>query len=90
MSSIARRSDGRWRARCRDACGREHSRHFSRKIDAQRWLDETTTSIVMGSYVDPKTARTTVEKWCETWFAGYQTRRPRNREDGPSSHCTHQ
>ena len=30
----------------------------------------------MGSYVDPKTARTTVEEWCATWLEGYATRRP--------------
>jgi integrase len=32
---------------------------------------------VTGTYVDPKTARTTVADWCETWLAGYATRRPR-------------
>ncbi|WP_233498552.1 tyrosine recombinase XerC [Blastococcus sp. TF02A-26] len=36
-----------------------------------------TTSQVTGTYVDPKTARTTVADWCETWLAGYATRRPR-------------
>ncbi|SFU09001.1 Site-specific recombinase XerC [Geodermatophilus amargosae] len=30
-----------------------------------------------GTYVDPKTARTTVADWCGTWLAGYATRRPR-------------
>jgi len=39
MASIARRADGHWRARYRDAAGAEHSRHFARKVDAQRWLD---------------------------------------------------
>jgi integrase len=32
---------------------------------------------VTGTYVDPKTARTTVAQWCQTWLAGYATRRPR-------------
>ena len=45
-------------------------------MDAQRWLDEVSASVVTGSYTDPKTARTTVEQWCETWLAGYATRRP--------------
>lgn len=43
MASIAKRPDGRWRARYRDEAGREHSRHFTRKIDGQRWLDEVTS-----------------------------------------------
>jgi integrase len=64
------------RARYRDAAGKEHARHFARKVDAQRWLDDVTSSVVTGHYVDPKTARTTVEKWCETWLEGYKTRRP--------------
>ena len=76
MASIKRREDGQWRARYRDDAGKEHARHFGRRTDAQRWLDEVSSSVVTGHYVDPKTARTTVEKWCETWLEGYKTRRP--------------
>ena len=74
MASIAKRSDGRWRARYRDAADREHSKHFPRRVDAQRWLDGVAASVQ--TYVDPKTARTTVEQWCATWLEGYATRRP--------------
>lgn len=42
MASISRRKDGVWRARYRDQNGEEHARHFGRKVDAQRWLDEVT------------------------------------------------
>jgi integrase len=76
MGSIAKRPDGRWRARYRDDADREHARHFNRKVDAQRWLDEVTTSVLTGHYVDPKTARTTVGEWCDTWLAGHQNHRP--------------
>lgn len=75
MASAAKRPDGRWRARYRDAGGREYARHFPRKVDAQRWLDEQTAAQVSGTWVDPKTARTTVEAWCATWLDGYRTRR---------------
>lgn len=75
MANIAKRSDGQWRARYRDEAGKEHARHFARKIDAQRWLDQVRASQMRGDYVDPKTARTTVSDWCETWLAGYRTRR---------------
>lgn len=77
MANIAKRSDGRWRARYRDAAGNEYDRHFQRKVDAQRWLDEIAASQVRGDYVDPKTARTTVGEWSESWLPGYRTRRPR-------------
>jgi len=76
MASITKRPDGRWRARYRDAAGKEHAKHFARKVDGQRWLDEVTASMVTGNYTDPRTARTTVGEWCETWLAGYATRRP--------------
>ncbi len=76
MASIKKREDGRWRARYRDGSGNEHARHFTRKVDAQQWLDAATASLVRGTHVDPKTARTTVEQWCATWLEGYATRRP--------------
>lgn len=76
MASIKKRADGRWRARYRDAAGKEHARHFTRKVDGQAWLDEVTASKVSGTYVDPVTARMTVEAWCEQWAKGYATRRP--------------
>ena len=76
MASIKRRDDGVWRARYRDSAGKEHAKHFARKVDAQRWLDGVTTSVQLGSYVDPKTARTTVEQWCASWLEGYATPRP--------------
>ncbi len=76
MASVARRSDGKFRARYRDASGREHSKHFAKKRDAQRWLDEVAAAMVTNTWVDPKTARTTVADWCDTWLDGYRTRRP--------------
>lgn len=75
MASVAKRPDGHWRARYRDEAGREHSRHFARKLDAQRWLDEVTTSIVTGTYVDPKSGTETVQAYAERWRA-VQDHRP--------------
>jgi hypothetical protein len=45
-------------------------------VEAQDWLDQVTASIISGTYVDPRTARTTVAAWCQMWLAGYATRRP--------------
>lgn len=39
MANIVKRSDGRWRARYRDAAGREHSSHFKRS--SARWTGST-------------------------------------------------
>ena len=70
MASIAKRPDGRWRARYRDVAGKEHSKHFSRKIDAQAWLDTVTAAVQTGAYVDPEKSRVTVGAWAERWYAG--------------------
>ena len=76
MASIAKRPDGRYRARYRDEAGTEHSRHFLRKVDAQAWLDQVTAAVVTGQYVDPKAGRTTFAnsylEWSsrQVWVAG--------------------
>jgi len=67
MASINRRPDGRWRARYRDDSGREHARHFDRKVDGQRWLNEVTAAVVTGDYVDPKAGRVTFEGYYRLW-----------------------
>lgn len=65
--SIAKRSNGKWRARYRDDQGREHSRHFDRKVDAQRWIDEITTSVVSGTYVDPRAGDVSFSAFYDDW-----------------------
>jgi integrase len=77
MASIAKRPDGRWRARYRDAAGKEHSQHFVRKVDAQRWLDEVTASLVTGQYVDPRRARLAVGEWADGWMRGRAHLKPK-------------
>lgn len=67
MASIKKRPDGVWRARYRDEADKEHSRHFTRKVDAQRWIDETTASIVTGNYVDPRKAGTLLKTYAAQW-----------------------
>jgi hypothetical protein len=57
--SIARRPGGRWRARYRDDTGRERARHFARKVDAVTWLDEVTSTLHAGTYVNPRAGRVT-------------------------------
>ena len=75
MANIQKRPDGRWRARYRDEAGLEHAKHFTRKLDAQRWIDEVTTSIVIGQYVDPRAGKITFKEYAEQWRAA-QVHRP--------------
>jgi hypothetical protein len=46
--NIQRRTDGKWRARYRDANHRGHARHFPRKRDAERWPASQEAAIVCG------------------------------------------
>lgn len=48
---------------------REHAQRFDRKIDAQRWIDEATTALVTGQYVDPRAGRITFRECAEQWRA---------------------
>ena len=75
MASIQKRPNNKWRARYRDLDGREHSRHFDRKIDAQRWLDEVTASLVTGQYVDPRSTKVPFKQYAERWCSA-QPHRP--------------
>jgi hypothetical protein len=70
MASIKKRPDGRWRARYRDPAGKEHAKHFERKVDAERWLDGLRGDLARGEYVDPKRGRLTAGEWADTWMSG--------------------
>lgn len=74
MASIQRRPDGQWRARYRDDTGREHARHFARKVDAQRWVDGVTASVVRGDYVDPRAGAVTLAAYAGRWQASHVSR----------------
>ncbi len=69
MANVQKRPNGKWRARYRDLDGKEHARHFDRKLDAQRWLDEVTASVVTGQYVDPRAGKISFEKYATKWEA---------------------
>src|SRR3712207_7913517 len=69
MASISRLPNGKYRPRYRDEHGKEHARHFDRKVDAQRWLDEVTATVVTGTYVDPGAGRQTFAEFYAEWSA---------------------
>lgn len=69
MASIKRLPNGRYQARFRDDARREHARNFTRKRDAQRWLDEQTTAIVSGQWADPRAGKITVQDYFDQWSA---------------------
>jgi integrase len=60
----------RWMARWVDHEGREQTKSFSRKADAQSWLDtEVTAKIATGTYVKPRAGLVTVRSVYDSWSA---------------------
>ncbi|MFF0637725.1 tyrosine-type recombinase/integrase [Nocardia sp. NPDC004151] len=60
----------RWRARYVDGIGKEHSRRFVRKVDAQGWLDGQTAAVVTGVHAAPSAGREAVGAVATAWLAG--------------------
>jgi integrase len=77
--NVARRPDGRWRARYRDANGKEHARHFDRKLDATRWLASVEVARARGEWIDPVLAKVRVSDWSSIWLAGQGQLKPSTR-----------
>ena len=66
MGHVAKRN-GKWIARYRGPDGRERSRSFARKVDAERFLVQIQADLMRGAYVDPKAGRVTVETYGQAW-----------------------
>ncbi len=71
----------RWRARYRDPSGRERSKSFTRKVDAERFLVGVEDAKLRGAYVDPAAGRVPFREWAERWQRTTVTLRPSTRKD---------
>lgn len=69
MASIAKRPNGKWRAKYYGPDGKERARHFARKVDAENWLDSVRVDLATGAHVDPTLGRVTFKGWAEQWQA---------------------
>jgi integrase len=65
--SIHKEPNGAWRARYRNPEGRDRSRNFDRKIDAERFLTSIEHAKLTGSYVDPSAGKITFKSYAEQW-----------------------
>ena len=68
-----------WRARYRGPDGRERSRSFPRKLDAERFLAATETAINRGDWIDPDLGRTTIAQWAPRWLVSKRKLKPKTR-----------
>lgn len=67
MAHVEKRGPGKWRARYY-VDGRERSKTFERKVDAERFLATVQTDLLRGAYVDVHD-RTTVAEYARRWAA---------------------
>jgi integrase len=65
---IDQRPSGLFRARYRDADGRQHSQHFEKITAARAWRGDQMSAVRKGAHVSPSD-RTTVEEFAERWIA---------------------
>lgn len=71
MSSIEKRTRGgrvRWYVRYRDPSGKQRTKVFDRKVDAERHLTTVESAKLSGSYVDPKRAALTTGEFAARWL----------------------
>ncbi|OBI08659.1 hypothetical protein A5715_00650 [Mycolicibacter heraklionensis] len=59
----------RWRARYVDENSKEHAQSFTRKSDAQAWLDEINAAFSTGTYIDPQRGKITFASFYKAWSA---------------------
>ena len=68
MAHIEKRESGRWRARYRGPDGKERSKTFDRKVDAERFLTSVEGSKLRGDWVDPALGAGLVGEWAWRWL----------------------
>lgn len=58
-----------WLARYRGPDGRQHSKSFTRKVDAERWLKVSEVETLTGRWVDPAAGAKPFGPYAEDWLA---------------------
>lgn len=69
----------RWRARYRAPDGRERSRTFTRRIDAEQFLAQVAVDKARGAWIDPTRAHVLFGDWAERWLGTTTHLKPKTR-----------
>ncbi|MDR1441403.1 MAG: site-specific integrase [Bifidobacteriaceae bacterium] len=83
MAHIQKRLRGgkaRWVLRYTDPAGKERSKSFRRKVDANRYRQSVESAIATGSYVDPNRGKLATDVWAQTWLDGKTNLTPKSRQ----------
>jgi integrase len=76
---VQRRGPSRYKARHRAPDGRERSKTFARKADADRWLVTQEADKARGAWVDPALGRVTFASWAQEWLGLQAALKPKTR-----------
>lgn len=68
-----------WMVKWRDHDGRQRTKRFDRKADADRFAAEVETDLARGTYVDPTAGRITLDAYIDRWLEA-QVWRPSTRQ----------
>jgi integrase len=89
MAWVERRGPKRWRARHRAPDGRERSKTFERRVDAERWLTRQESDKLHHQWVDPALGEIHFEDWARTWLGLQVDLKPKTRAGYESILRTH-
>jgi hypothetical protein len=89
VAFVERRARDRWRARYRGPDGRERSKTFRRKVDADRFLATTEADKARGSWIDPALGRLSFTDWTERYLQTVVHLKPKTRAGYESLLRTH-
>jgi hypothetical protein len=81
VEDLRGKKQGQGRPRYRDPSGRERSKSFTRKVDAERFLVSIEDTKLRGAYVDPAAGRVPFAEWAERWFNTTAALRHTTRRD---------
>jgi integrase len=68
-----------WQARYTAPDGRERTKRFARKVDAERWLDTNGADIARGQWFDPEAGKQPFRSYAEDWLTTKADVAPRTR-----------
>lgn len=66
MGHVKRRS-GSWQAAYRGPDGREHTKTFPLKVEAERWINIQEADLTRGAWIDPTRGKVTLQEYAESW-----------------------
>jgi len=75
LGHVTKRS-GKWQATYRGPDGRERTKTFAKKNDADRWLATNGADIARGSWIDPRAGEISLATYSKEWLATRSDLRP--------------